>query len=302
MADIKGFDKEELFTSGHTACGGCGEALAIRQILKASGKNTIVVQATGCLEVSSTIYPQTSWKVPYIHAAFENIAAVASGIREALNKQGKKEINVIAIGGDGATYDIGLQALSGAFERGHRFLYICLNNEAYQNTGSQRSGATEKYSWTSTTPIGNKTAGKIQHKKQMPFIVAAHKIPYVATASLYDLFDLNKKIKKALSINGPSYIEILCPCIPGWKIGAEKAYDASSLAFKSNIWPVYEIVDGKMVLRKNSNPIKIEEYLKIQGRYKHLLKPENKEILEEMQKHVNEEYRKLEEKNGKNVF
>mgnify|MGYP001607413455 CR=1 FL=1 len=299
MADL--ILEDELFASGHSACMGCGEAIAIRHILKAAGKNTVIVQATGCPEVFSTLYPLTSWKVPWIHAAFENAAAVASGVREALNRQGKKDVNVIAIGGDGGTYDIGLQALSGALVRGHNFVYICLNNEAYDNTGVQRSGATEKYSWTTTTPIGKKIIGKSQFRKPMPQIVASHNIPYVATASLHNLYDLNKKIKKALSADGPAYVEILCPCIPGWGIETDMAHDSSLMAFKTNTWPIYEIENGKLTLSENSEPLKIEEYFKFQARYTHLLKPENKKLLDELQKHVDKEYKKLKDSSEKNL-
>ncbi|MFA5993055.1 MAG: thiamine pyrophosphate-dependent enzyme [Candidatus Pacearchaeota archaeon] len=295
---IAGIPKEELFSPGHGACLGCGEAIAIRHVLKAAGKNTVVVQATGCPEVYSTPFPLTSWKVPYIHTAFENAAAVASGIREGLNIQGKNDVNVIAFGGDGATYDIGLQSLSGALERGHKFLYICLNNEAYENTGVQRSGATEKYAWTTTTPIGSKIIGKSQYRKPLSKIIAAHNIPYVATASLHNLPDLYRKIKFALNVNGPSYIEILCPCIPGWKMTADMSYDLALLAFKSNVWPLYEIITGKLILTKNESPISLEEYFKLQGRYSHLLKPENKKLLDELKEHVYKQYKDLEIQNS----
>lgn len=294
MAEIMGIEEEELFAPGHSACLGCGEAIAIRNILKAAGKNTVVAQATGCPEVYSTVYPLTSWRVPWIHAAFENAAAVASGVREGLNIQGKKDTNVIAIAGDGGTYDIGFQALSGALERGHKFLYICLNNEAYENTGCQRSGATEKYTWTTTTPVGGKIIGKNQYRKPMPQIVASHSIKYVATASLHNLIDLKNKVKKALAVDGPSYIEILCPCIPGWIMESDMTYDLNLLAFKANIWPLYEIINGKLILTKNENPVKIEEYFRHQGRYLHLLKPENKHLLNELQAHADDEYKKLE--------
>lgn len=296
MADvneIKGISKEEFFMSGHAACLGCGEAIAIRHVMKAAGKNTVVCQATGCPEVYSTVFPLTAWKVPYIHAAFETAASVASGVREGLNIQGKKDVNVIAFGGDGGTYDIGFQALSGALERSHKFLYVCLNNEAYENTGVQRSGATQKYSWTTTTPVGSKVKGKTQFRKPMPFIVAAHGVPYVATVSLHNLIDLKQKVQKALSIDGPSYIEILCPCVPGWVIETDGAYDGSFLSFRTNMWPVYEIENGKMTLTKNENALPVSEYFKFQGRYKHLLLPENKTLLDEMQAHADSEYQRL---------
>ncbi len=303
MADIKGFSEEELFAPGHSACLGCGEAIAIRHVMKVVGKNSIVVQATGCPEVYSSVYPLTSWKVPWIHTAFENAAAVASGIRESLLQQGKGDVRVIAFGGDGGTYDIGFQALSGALERGHKFVYVCLNNEAYENTGVQRSGATEKYTWTTTSPVGKTIVGKSQYRKPLPLIIAAHKIPYVATASVHNLFDLKLKIQRALDAKGPAYLEILCPCIPGWKIETDMTYDSATLAWKSNMWPLFEVINGKLTLLKNTAPIPLQEYFKVQGRYQHLLKSENKLYLEELQKHVADEYRaleKLEKSSGEN--
>jgi len=295
---IAGIPEEEFYSAGHSGCYGCGEAIALRHILKACGKNTIVVEATGCPEVYSTVYPLSSFKIPWIHVAFENAAAVASGVREALNIQGKKDVNVVVIAGDGGTYDIGFQALSGALERGNKLLYICTNNQAYENTGIQRSGATEKYTWTTTTPIGKKITGKQQFRKPMAKIVAAHNSKYVATASLHNLPDLHRKIKKALETDGVSYIEILCPCIPGWKMEGDMAYDLSLLSFKTNIWPLYEIINGKLILAKNTQKLLISEFFKPQGRFSHLLKPENKNLLQELQEHFDLEYKKLEKESS----
>jgi len=290
MADvIAGIPKEELFSPGHSGCLGCGEAIAIRTILKAAGKNTVIVQATGCPEVYTSLYPHTAWKIPWIHVAFENAAAVASGVREGLNKQGKQDINVIAIAGDGGTFDIGFQALSGMLERNHKVLYICTDNGAYENTGMQRSSATPKYSWTTTSPVGKSIRGKTEWKKPMPMIVAAHNIPYVATASLSNLHDLIKKIRKALSIDGPSYIQLLCPCIPGWKIKTDKTIELSDLAVKTKINPLYEIEDGLIKVQDVLNPLPVDKFLEGQGRFKHLTKEEIKEI----QKHIDEKYSKL---------
>lgn len=289
MADINGIPKEELLAPGHSACLGCGEAIAIRHILKAAGKNTIIVQATGCPEVYTTLYPNTSWRIPWIHVAFENAAAVASGIREGLNQEGKKDINVIAIAGDGATFDIGFQALSGMLERNHKVVYICLDNGAYENTGVQRSSATPKYAWTTTSPIGKKIKGKREWKKPMPLIIAAHNIPYVAIASLSNLHDLIKKVRKALLIDGPSYIQILCPCIPGWKMESNKTIEYSDLAVKTKIDPLYEIENGLVKVQDISNPLSVVEFLKEQGRFEHLTSKEIKEI----QKHIDEKYKKL---------
>lgn len=289
MADISDIPREELLAPGHSACLGCGEAVAIRHILKAAGKNTIIVQATGCPEVYTTLYPNTSWRIPWIHVAFENAAAVASGVREGLNQEGKKDINVIAISGDGGTFDIGLQSLSGMLERNHKVLYICLDNGAYENTGVQRSSATPKYAWTTTSPIGEKIKGKREWKKPMLLIVAAHNIPYVATASLSNLQDLIKKVRKALSIDGPSYIQILCPCIPGWKMESNKTIEYSDLAVKTKINPLYEVEDGLIKVQDIPNPLPVVKFLKEQGRFKHLTSKEIKEI----QKHIDEKYKKL---------
>ena len=289
MADVIGIPEEEHLAAGHTACMGCGEAIAIRHALKAAGKDTIVVQATGCPEVFTTLYPHTAWNIPWIHVAFENAAAVASGVREGLDQQGKNNTNVIAFGGDGGTFDIGFQALSGMLERGHKVLYICTDNGAYENTGIQRSSATPKFAWTTTSPVGKKVHGKMEWKKPMPMIVAAHGIPYVATASLSNLNDLIKKVRKALSINGPSYIQILCPCIPGWKCGAEKTIEYSKLAVQTKINPLYEIENGLIKVQDVPNPSPVQDFFKGQGRFKHL----NSEEIKEIQNHIDEKFDRL---------
>ena len=289
MADISGIAKIELFAPGHSGCLGCGEAIAIRTILKAAGRNTIITEATGCPEVYSSLYPNTAWRVPWIHVAFENAAAVASGVKEGLILKGEKNTNVIAIGGDGGTFDIGLQALSGMLERGHKVLYVCLDNGAYENTGVQRSSATPKYAWTTTSPVGKEIQGKTEWKKPMPFIVAAHGIPYVATASLSNLHDLIKKVRKALSFEGPSYIQLLCPCVPGWKIDPSKTIEYSDLAVKTKINPLYEIEDGFIKVQDIANPLPVEKFLKGQGRFKHLTPKQTKEI----QEHTDDKYERL---------
>jgi pyruvate ferredoxin oxidoreductase beta subunit len=286
---IAGIPKEEYFTSGHSGCLGCGEAIALRHILKAAGPNTIVAQATGCPEVFSTLFPHTAWKIPWIHVAFENTAAVASGIREALNKIGKNDTNVIAIAGDGGTFDIGFQALSGMLERGHKVLFICLDNGAYENTGVQRSGATPKYSWTTTSPVGKIVHGKKEWKKPMPMIVAAHDIPYVATAVVSNPHDLIKKVKKALSLDGPSYIQILCPCIPGWKMEPNKTVEYADLAVKTKISPLFEIENGIIKVQDIPNALPVANFLKTQGRFKHM----NDSEIKDVQEHIDQEYLRL---------
>ncbi|HEY56767.1 MAG TPA: pyruvate ferredoxin oxidoreductase, partial [Dehalococcoidia bacterium] len=215
--------REENFAPGHRACVGCGEALAVRQACKALGRSAIVVSATGCMEVVSSPFPETSWRLPWIHTLFENAAAVASGAEaglKALVKKGKRparEIGIVAMAGDGGTSDIGLQALSGALERGHDFLYICFDNEAYMNTGIQRSSATPFGASTTTAPAGKVSIGQVTWKKNLPAIAAAHDIPYVATACPSYPFDLMAKVKKGVATPGPAYIHILSVCPTGWR-------------------------------------------------------------------------------------
>lgn len=274
-----GIPDVELFASGHRACAGCGAALAMRHLLKAAGPNTIVAHATGCMEVVSTPYPQTSWRVPWIHVAFENAAAVASGIDAALKAAGKRDgVNVIALAGDGGTYDIGLQALSGAVERGHKFTYVCYLNEAYANTGAQRSGDTPKYAATTTTPIGSKIRGKMQPRKPLPLIMGAHGA-YVATANIAYPEDFIEKVRKALSVDGPSYVEVFTACIPSWRIPPSASIEVCKKAFQSKAIPLFEIENGIVKnLKEPSSIIPVKEYLMMQGRFKHLTEVEVEEL------------------------
>ncbi len=261
----------QLFCPGHTACAGCGQSLAARLVIEACGSNTIIANNTGCLEVFSTKYPETAWGVPWIHSLFENSAAVASGIESALKFLGKKEgTNVICQGGDGSTADIGLQALSGMFERGHDILYVCYDNEAYMNTGVQRSGLTPFSTNTTTSPIGPKSLGNIRPKKPMPEIANAHGIPYVATASAGFPQDIQRKVKKAISIKGPKYIQIHAPCPLGWRYSTEITFQVAKLAVETCLYPLIEYENGKLTARQ-VQPKPVEEYLKVQGRFKHLL-------------------------------
>ncbi len=295
---VMSIDEKELFASGHRACAGCGESLAIRHIMKAAGEKTIVAQATGCMEVVSSPYPETSWEVPWIHSAFENVSAVASGIRAALNMKGDKETNVIAIGGDGASFDIGFGSLSGALERGTKFLYIATDNEAYMNTGIQRSGATFPYAATTTSPAGKVIHGKQQPKKPLPFIVASHGIEYVATASVANLIDLKNKVQKALKIEGPSFLHVFVPCVPGWKIDSSMTIEIARKAINSWAAPLYEIEKGTLKLTQKPQKIPIEEYLMLQGRFKHV----TPSIAEKIQIYVDERKKFLEENDGKKIF
>jgi len=265
-------ESNALFKSGHTACAGCGQAIAARLVVEASGANTIIANNTGCLEVFSTKYPETAWGVPWIHSLFENSAAVASGIEAALIYLGKKEtINVIAQGGDGSSGDIGLQALSGMLERGHDILYVCYDNEAYMNTGIQRSGLTPFDTNTTTSPSGARSAGNLRPKKPMPEICLAHGIPYVATASAGFPQDLTRKVKKAISIKGPKYMQIHVPCPLGWRHETNQMLPVAKLAVETGLYPLFEYENGVLINRRQFVPKPVEEYLKAQGRFKHLL-------------------------------
>ncbi|HNX81083.1 MAG TPA: thiamine pyrophosphate-dependent enzyme [Candidatus Omnitrophota bacterium] len=270
-----------LFNSGHTACAGCGQSLAARLVIEAAGPNTIIVNNTGCLEVFSTKYPETAWGVPFIHSLFENASAVASGVEQALIAQGKKEtVNVIAQGGDGSSSDIGLQSFSGMLERGHDILYVCYDNEAYMNTGVQRSGLTPFDTNTTTSPVGKQSTGNWRPKKPIPEIAAAHGIPYVATASVGYPQDITRKVKKALSIKGPKYIQIHVPCPLGWRHETALTYDMGKLAVETGLYPLLECEFGKWTSRQ-IQPKPVEEYLKLQGRFKHLLN--NPDALKQIQ-------------------
>ena len=289
MGEINKIPDIELFAKGHRACSGCGCAIAMRHALKAAGPDTIVVQATGCMEVVSTPYPETAWKVPWLHVAFETAASAASGVERALKKLGKKT-NVLAIGGDGGTFDIGFQALSGAVERGHDFCYVCYDNEAYMNTGIQRSGATPKYASTTTTPAGKKIHGKMEYKKQMPLIMAANGAAYVATANIAFPQDFIEKVRKGLAADGPAYVQVFGPCVLGWKYLPENSVTLAKLAFQTNITPLYEIENG--VLKFTKKPAaakKVDEFLMAQGRFKHM----SKEEIAEVQRHIESNYQKL---------
>lgn len=262
--------KEEFLAPGHRGCAGCGASIAVRLALKALGKDTVAVSATGCLEVMTTPYPETSWEIPWIHVAFENAGAVASGVESALRIQGKKS-NVIAFGGDGGTVDIGLQSLSGAMERGHNMTYVCYDNEAYMNTGIQRSGATPYGASTTTSPAGKASFGENRPKKNMPMIMAAHGIPYVATASIAYPEDYMKKVKKAAEVDGPAYIHLNQPCTTGWGFDPSKTIEMGRLAVETGSWVLYEIEDGEFnVTYRPAERKPVVEYLKSQKRFKHL--------------------------------
>lgn len=281
-----------LFKSGHTACAGCGQSMAARLVIDAAGSNTIVVNNTGCLEVFSTKYPETAWNVPWIHSLFENAAAVASGVEAALIYLGKKDAtNVIAQAGDGGTADIGLQALSGMLERGHDILYVCYDNEAYMNTGVQRSGLTPFNTNTTTSPVGSQSFGNVRPKKPLPEIALAHGIPYVATASVAYIQDLQKKVKKALSIKGPKYIQIHVPCPLGWRSETSETISVARLAVETGLFPIIEYEAGKLVSVRKVSVKPVQEYLKTQGRFKHLLNnPEQLKLVQHIADNNIEKY------------
>jgi len=284
---------------GHRHCAGCAVPIVVKLVLAGVKEPTVVVTATGCLQVATTIFPYTSWYIPWIHNAFENAAATASGIEaafKALKKRGAindDDVNIIVFGGDGGTYDIGFQSLSGAIERGHNFLYILYDNEAYMNTGIQRSGGTPFGAWTTTSPAGNVIPGKPQHKKPIADIVVAHRAPYVATATPAHWLDLMMKVRKALSIRGPKFIHVLTPCPRGWRFDPSLSIEVCRLAVDTCYFPLWEfekgvwrLTDRSLAIAKNPNLKKpIEEFLKIQERFRHALTKDTY-IVKELQEYV----------------
>jgi len=291
--------RRENFAPGHRACIGCGEALAVRLACKALGQNIIIANATGCMEIVSSPLPYTSWRVPWIHTLFENTAAVASGIEAGLKmmmKKGRiaqKDIKVVAMAGDGGTSDIGLQALSGAMERGHDFLYLCFDNEAYMNTGIQRSSATPYGAATTTSPAGKVSIGQFSWKKDMPAIAAAHNIPYVATACPSYPFDLMAKVAKGAAVKGPAYVHILSPCPTGWRCPTDLSVRVGRLAVETGMFPLYEVENGKYKLSLDFPKLRpVTDYMKLQGRFRHL----SEDIISEIQQRVEKEYARLKEK------
>ena len=293
--------KKEYFAPGHRACIGCAEALAVRLAAKAMGQNVIVANATGCIEIIASQLPYTSWQVPWIHTLFENTAAVASGIESGLKamvRKGRiddKGTKIVAIAGDGGTADIGLQALSGAMERGHDFLYLCFDNEAYMNTGIQRSSATPFGASTTTSPAGKASIGQVTWKKDMPAIAAAHNIPYVATACPSYPFDLMDKVKKGLAAMGPAYIHILSVCPTGWRGPADLSIRIGRLAIKTGIFPLYEVEGGQYKMSIDfPKLLPVTEYMNLQGRFRHL-KPD---VIEQIQQTVNKKYEELRKKSA----
>jgi len=296
---LKELTTDEPLAPGHRVCPGCSATLVVRQVLLAAPKDVIVANATCCLEVSTTVYPYSAWRRPWIHSAFANTAAVASGIEiglRALAKRGEaKEHPIIAFGGDGGTYDIGIQALSGALERGQRFLYVCYDNEAYMNTGIQRSGGTPKSAWTTTSYVGSDRVGKIETKKDLMAIVVAHSIEYAATASISHWKDLMTKVRKALSKDGPTFLHVIAPCTRGWRFESSRTIAMAKLAVATRFFPLYEVDDGVYKLTVPvPSPKPVEDYLRVQGRYSHLLDPKHSKELEVLKKEIEDNYKRLE--------
>lgn len=288
-------EREERLAPGHRMCAGCGGTIAVRNVLKAlhPGDKAVVGNATGCLEVSTYMYPYTAYQDSYIHSAFENAGATLSGVETAyrvLKEKGKvaEDYKFITFGGDGGTYDIGLQSLSGAMERGHDMVYVCYDNGAYMNTGTQRSSATPMYADTTTTPSGTKSAGKPQYRKDLAAIMAAHRIPYVGqTTFIGNMKDLYEKSERAIYTEGPAFLNIMAPCPRGWRYEAPDIIDICKSAVETCYWPLFEVIEGKWSLNyRPKNKLPIEDFLKRQGRFKHLFKPDNEYLIEAFQKEV----------------
>ena len=290
-------NKKEFLSPGHRACQGCGEVLGVRLMAKALGENTVIASATGCMEIISSMFPTTAWEVPWIHVAFENAAAVAAGVEAGLaglRRKGKidnRYIKVVGMAGDGGTMDIGFQALSGAMERGHDMLFVCFDNEAYMNTGIQRSSGTPMGASTTTAPAGKVSSGQKTWKKNMPEIMAAHNIPYVATACPSYPLDFIRKVEKAKATKGPSYIHCFTVCPTGWRCGSHLAVAMGRLAVETGVFPLYEVENGQYRVSpdmpKKLKPVK--DYFKAQGRFRHLGEGE----IQNIQNKVKSEYQKI---------
>ncbi len=297
--------KPERLAPGHRLCAGCGASIIVRQQMAAIDDPVVLANATGCLEVATTIYPYTAWRVPWIHNAFENAASTISGVEAAYRsmvRQGKIEdqnVKFIAYGGDGGTYDIGLQALSGAVERGHQFLYVCYDNGAYMNTGIQRSSATPFGAHTTTSPAGKVIPGKQQFRKDLTRIMAAHDIPYVAQAAPSKWRDLMEKTRKAVNCGGPAFMNVLSSCNRGWRHGTDETIEVTQLAVDTCYWPLYEVEDGEWHLSyKPREKLPVEKWLERQGRFRHLFKPQNRHLIGEMQAEVDRRWEELLERCG----
>jgi pyruvate ferredoxin oxidoreductase beta subunit len=302
MAKLKDLAQmEDRLVAGHGMCLGCGIPLIFKIVLRATEDPIVVANATGCLEVCTTIFPRTAWNCMWVHSAFENAASTIAGVEamyKSLKKTGKipadTKFKFLGVGGDGGTYDIGIQALSGAMERGHKIVYVCYDNNAYANTGGQRSSATPLGASATTSPAGSQSPGKLQKKKDLTKILVAHNIPYVAQASPFRWQDLYNKAKKAFEADGPAFLNILCLCPTEWKYDESKGIKLAQLASDTCVWPLYEVENGKYKVNykpKEKKPVL--EWLKPQGRFRHLFKEENAWVLEALQKDVDKDWEEL---------
>jgi pyruvate ferredoxin oxidoreductase beta subunit len=297
--------RPEKLAPGHRLCAGCAESIVIRQILHAIDDPVVISTATGCLEIATSMYPTTAWRVPWMHNAFENAATNTAGIEamyRALVRKGRipdRGIKFLAFGGDGATYDIGLQWISGAFERGHKLIYVCLNNEAYMNTGIQRSSATPLGGHTTTSPAGSVIPGKKQWAKPLTEIMAAHGIPYAAQANPWRWQDLMEKTRKAVAADGPAFLNVISPCPRGWRHEPSESIEIAHLATETCMWPLFEVDHGVWKLSykpKAKRPV--EDWFKSQGRFRHLFTPAFEHIIAEVQERVDQEWARLLERCG----
>ena len=299
-------NKPSRFTEGHRMCAGCGAPVVARHILRALKEedHAVIACATGCMEVSTFTYPYTAWTDSFVHTAFECAGSTLSGVEAAyksLKKQGKldetndEHTKFIAFGGDGGTYDIGIQSLSGAMERGHNLTYVCYDNGAYMNTGIQRSSATPRFADTTTSPAGKVIPGKMQSRKDLTEVMAGHHLPYVAQSIAYgDFRDLYEKAEKAIYTDGPTFLNVFSPCPRGWGYPTEDLMEINKLAVQTCYWPLYEIVDGKYKITfKPAKKLPIEEFLRPQKRFRHMFKEGNEWMIEEFQKEVDRRWQEL---------
>lgn len=295
-------NKKERLAPGHRMCAGCGGTIAVRNVLRGLHEEdqAVICNATCCLEVSTFMYPYTAWEDSFIHTAFACAGATLSGVESAykvLKKKGKVDENYkfIAFGGDGGTYDIGFQSLSGAMERNHDLVYVCYDNGAYMNTGIQRSSATPMFADTTTTPVGSQSNGKPQNRKDLASIIADHDVPYVAQTTFIKNFkDLHTKAEKAIYTPGAAFLNVMAPCPRGWRYPAEKIMDVCKAAVETCYWPLFEVVEGEWILNyEPKKKLPVEEFLAMQGRFKHLFKPENEYLIEEFQKEVDRRWETL---------
>ncbi len=295
-------NKPERLAPGHRLCAGCGAGITVRTVLRAlkPEDHAVVGNATGCLEVSTFMYPYTSYEDSYIHNAFACAGATLSGVETAYNalkKRGRIDdtYKFITFGGDGGTYDIGIQSLSGAMERGHDMVYVCYDNGAYMNTGIQRSSATPMFADTTTTPVGSASDGKLQSRKDLAKVIAAHNVPYVAQSTFTPMMkDLYEKAEKAIYTPGAAFLNVMAPCPRGWRYDASDIAQICKLAIDTCYWPLFEVVNGKWILNyEPKKKLPIEDFLRAQGRFKHLFKPGNEHLIEQFQAEVDKRWEDL---------